>query len=195
MTSETFNPKSISTEKIIDCDVCPILQSGGEPFSVIMGSIARVPEGGAMRLFVTFKPAPLFNVLGQKGFSHWIERGQGDDWVIWFYRAGELARNESGPGASKADIALSFLQKDNPELQTRLTAEGQRWVLDVRQLSPPEPMEVTLAVIEKLPKDHVLVQVNERIPQFLLPILEERGFNSEIVKNTETEVRIEIRRR
>lgn len=193
-----FNPESLSAEQIVECNVRPILQAGGEPFSAIMTSIAAVPEGGAMKLLATFKPAPLFNVLGGKGWSHWIEKGEGDDWVIWFFKAVDVSSENPGKPvahekAPKADIVMSFLQRDNPELQSRLSAQDKQWILEVRQMVPPEPMELTLIVLDKLPKDYTLVQLNCRIPQFLLPLLEERGFKYEITKNEEEEVRIEIK--
>lgn len=48
-------------------------------------------------------------------------------------------------------------------------------VLDVRGLQPPEPMERTLAALEELPAEQALVQLNDRVPAFLLPLLDERG--------------------
>jgi hypothetical protein len=38
----------------------------------------------------------------------------------------------------------------------------------------------TLEALETLSAEHSLVQVNVRVPQFLLPILRERGFAFEI---------------
>lgn len=189
MTS--FDHNAIPAEKVIDCDVRPILRAGGEPFGVIMKSIAAVPEDGALRLSATFKPAPLFTVLGKQGFQHWIERGVGDDWVVWFYR-GE-GSGEATP-IPKDEILLANLQKNDEMLQTRLVAEEQTWTLDVRQLSPPEPMELTLRVLEKLPAGFRLVQINERVPQFLIPLAEERGFKHRVLEMGETEVHIEFTR-
>lgn len=204
MTEETkFDPHFISVENIIDCDVRPILRSGGEPFSLIMGSIAKVPEGGAMKLSATFKPAPLFNVLGKQGWSHWIERGEGDDWVIWFYRSkAEEFQNKTPESkniqnhseASKAEVTLSYILRDHPELQTRVHAQEKQWIVDVRRMSPPEPMELTMVLLEKLPQEYSLLQINERIPQFLLPILNERGFEYTFESNQEDEVRLKIER-
>ena len=42
-------------------------------------------------------------------------------------------------------------------------------VLDVRDMDPPEPLAHTLAALEQLPDDGTLVQVNVRVPRFLLP--------------------------
>jgi len=49
-------------------------------------------------------------------------------------------------------------------------------LLDVRGLEPPEPMERTLAALEELPAGAVLLHVNDRVPAFLLPELDDRGF-------------------
>ena len=52
-----------------DLDVRPILREGGEPFSVIMGAVAGLAPGQPLRLLATFKPIPLFQVLGARGFE------------------------------------------------------------------------------------------------------------------------------
>ncbi len=164
--------KSIDPAKVTELDVRPILKSGGEPFNVIMSAVGKTSPDGALKLRATFKPTPLFHALGSRGWQNWIEKGEGDDWIVWFYRE----------------------QKDHPELQTRLKVEGNLWRLDVRRLSPPDPMELTLTVLEKLPRGATLIQINERIPQFLLPILEERGFRFVIEEGKGPDVHVEIMR-
>ena len=52
--------------------------------------------------------------------------------------------------------------------------------IDVRGLQPPEPMERTLALLDDLPAERALVQVNDRVPAFLLPLLDERGYRYRI---------------
>jgi uncharacterized protein (DUF2249 family) len=52
----------------------------------------------------------------------------------------------------------------------------------------------TLAALEALPPDHTLVQVNARVPQFLLPVLAERGFLWEIDDRVADRVRVRITR-
>jgi uncharacterized protein (DUF2249 family) len=54
--------------------------------------------------------------------------------------------------------------------------EREPLLLDVRGLAPPEPLERTLAALEELPADRALLQVNDRVPVFLLPLLDERGY-------------------
>lgn len=53
-------------------------------------------------------------------------------------------------------------------------------VLDVRGLRPPEPMERTLAALDGLPAHRALLQVIDRVPVFLLPLLDERGYRYRI---------------
>ena len=72
-------------------------------------------------------------------------------------------------GAAAAGVALAPLLA---RLEALLPAE----VLDVRGLEPPEPMQRTLEILETLPVGGTLMQINSRVPQFLLPLLEERGF-------------------
>jgi len=48
--------------------------------------------------------------------------------------------------------------------------------LDVRELGPPEPLRRTLELLADLPDETVLVQRNDRAPQFLYPKLEDRGY-------------------
>ncbi len=48
--------------------------------------------------------------------------------------------------------------------------------LDVRDLPPPEPMQKTLERLEAMDDGQVLVQINDRTPQHLFPMLDERGY-------------------
>ena len=56
--------------EFIDIDVRPILRAGGEPFSTIMAALDRLESGQGLRLYVPFKPIPLFGVMADKGFAH-----------------------------------------------------------------------------------------------------------------------------
>jgi hypothetical protein len=52
----------------------------------------------------------------------------------------------------------------------------------------------TLAALETLPADATLVQINVRVPEFLLPQLEQRGFTYEVREQKRDLVRLFIRR-
>ena len=67
-------------------------------------------------------------------------------------------------------------------------------VLDVRDMDPPEPLAHTLAALESLPEDGTLVQINARVPQFLLPKLTERGVTYDIREVAPDRVHVVMRR-
>jgi len=62
--------------------------------------------------------------------------------------------------------------------------------LDVRDLGPPEPLRQTLELLADLPVDTVLVQRNDREPQFLYPKLEDRGYEHETIEIDDTVVTV-----
>lgn len=57
--------------------------------------------------------------------------------------------------------------------------------LDVRDLPPPEPLTQTLNRLATLDDGSVFVQLNDRIPQFLFPKLDDRGFAYDTVETDE----------
>lgn len=54
--------------------------------------------------------------------------------------------------------------------------------LDVADLGPPEPLRRTLELLADLPDETVLVQRNDRVPQFLFPKLDDRGYAYDTVE-------------
>jgi uncharacterized protein (DUF2249 family) len=174
---------AIPPERIVDLDVRDDLRGGREPFARIMAATQALPPGHVLRLRAIFEPVPLYRVLGARGLEHWTERLAADDWRVWFYPA-------AGDGAGTAAAAAPD-PRDAPE-------DGRDAgvvVLDVRGMEPPEPMVRTLAALEALPPGGTLVQVNERVPRFLLPKLDELGFEYEVREQDEELVRVFIRRR
>ncbi len=165
-------------DKIIECDVRDELRAGHEPLKTIIAAAARVAPDGALRLRAIFEPVPLYHVLGRQGFQHFAERLGDEDWCVYFWR-GAAPRQETA--VLPAGVA------------TPLAGEPNTVVLDVRGLEPPEPLVRTLVALESLPRGATLVQINERVPQFLLPRLHERGFSHEIAESSPELVRIVIR--
>ena len=149
------------TSQFVDLDVRPTLRSGGEPFGEIMGTVAALKPGEGLRLLATFKPVPLFSVLGAKGFSH-EERELGDgDWEVLFRPEGKVEpAQDQTPAAPAADDA------EGPEPVQHL---------DNRDLDPPEPMVRILATTEAMAKGEVLSALLCREPMFLFPELDKRG--------------------
>lgn len=177
---------AVPEELIVELDVRDDLRSGREPFSRIIAARGQVPDGGALLLRSIFEPVPLYAILGKQGFHHHAVQHGDDDWQVWFYRPSGSDGPESG-----TDVA------DSPQRTPAGEDDGYPdgvVILDVRGLDPPEPLVRTLAALETLPPGATLVQINHRVPQFLLPQLGERGFEFEIKEQEPGLVRVFIRR-
>jgi uncharacterized protein (DUF2249 family) len=168
----------IPHELVVDADVRAELRAGKEPFRRIMDAARATRRGGVLRVRALFEPAPLYAVLEKQGFSHFTERIAHDDWRVWFQRDAGAAALE--PASAR-------------DADTELSPDADVIVLDVRGLEPPEPMQRTLEALATLPRGGTLVQLNVRVPQFLLPKLDERGFAYEIREQSEDLVRLFIR--
>lgn len=81
------------------------------------------------------------------------------------------------------------------EPNSRAPEDRPRERLDVRTLPPPEPLRRTLERLAELGDDVVLVQENDRAPQHLYPMLEERGYAYETAETDEGVVTVIWRER
>lgn len=150
------------TTAFVDLDVRPILRSGGEPFQMIMEAVASLEPHQGLRLFATFKPTPLFRVLGSRGFSPEAKELTDGEWEVLFHRvdAGQSGSDDVPTAAPAADDATW------PEPAQHM---------DNRDLDPPEPMVRILAATETLAAGEVLSALLCREPVFLFPELAKRG--------------------
>jgi uncharacterized protein (DUF2249 family) len=146
----------------IDVDVRPILRAGGEPFGKIMEAVNTLKPGEGLRLFATFKPTPLLQVLGSKGFTHEAKELDGGEWEVLFSPSATVSQAADDP----APVAAEGGDATWPEPSTHL---------DNRDLDPPEPMVRILATIETMKRGDVLSALLCREPLFLFPELAKRG--------------------
>lgn len=147
------------TTTFMELDVRPTLRAGGEPFDQIMGAVAGLAPGDGLRVLATFKPVPLFSVLGSMGFSHEARELEDGEWEVLFTPTGETG-NKRAPLPRRAD------EGHWPEPVQHL---------DNRELDPPEPMVRILAAIETMNEGDVLSALLCREPMFLIPELDKRG--------------------
>jgi TusA-related sulfurtransferase len=142
----------------LELDVRPILRNGGEPFGAIMGAVAQLARGQRLKLYATFKPVPLFNVMASKGFASDASPLQDGDWMVIFTPV------EQGSAATGEASAAS------PE-----TWPDPAHYLDCTELDPPEPMVRILDTLETMAEGEVLFALLGREPIFLFPELKARG--------------------
>ncbi len=180
-------PASVS---VVELDVREELSKGGEPFSRIMGAVGGLGEREVLHLRAPFEPVPLFAVMQKRGFAHRAEQHGEDDWSVWFFRQ-EMAAEFPTTATTPAQAAAATTPHPTAPGAENAAARTEVW-LDVRDMEPPEPLVRTLEALESLPAESMLVQLNMRVPQFLLPILRERGFHFTIDEPQPNEVHVRI---
>jgi len=139
----------------VELDVRPILAAGGEPFDRIMEMVASLAPGEGLRLLAPFRPVPLFDALGSKGYTHQEREIGGGDWEVLFTPA-------VAPAATTGIASAAHWP-------------GPLMRLDNRGLMPPEPMVKALGAAEAMLPGEVMEVLLDREPAFLFPQLAEMG--------------------
>jgi len=67
-------------------DVREILARGGEPFPAIRQRVDALRPDEGLLVVAPFLPSPLIEKLNGEGFRSKLERGNGADWIIYFWR-------------------------------------------------------------------------------------------------------------
>ena len=152
---------------ILELDVRPILASGVDPFEVIMEKLKEMRDDQTLLIINSFEPVPLLNILKDKGYTYEAERP--DNGVVHTF-----IRKENKDTSTKiVESAQSKLSFDEVELKF----DGNLIEIDVRDLEMPLPMVTILEEIEKLNDYSALFVHHKKLPQYLLPELENRGFS------------------
>ena len=68
-------------------DVRGLLKQGIEPFPEIFTRAQALDLDEGLIVVAPFLPSPLVERLSGEGFASKIERGQGADWLVYFWRA------------------------------------------------------------------------------------------------------------
>ncbi|OLZ41138.1 hypothetical protein A6E15_09115 [Natrinema saccharevitans] len=82
--------------------------------------------------------------------------------------------------------------RSNGSHPTSSSRRSRKWRPDraARSAGPPEPLQRTLETLVDLPDETVLVQRNDRVPQFLFPKLDGRGYSYEAVERDDDVVTV-----
>lgn len=146
-------------------DVREDIAMGNYPFLRIMQAVDQLNEKQALVLINTFEPTPLLQILQKRGFLNFTHEKEPELVYTYFWRQTEEVANieEVTPETDEYNQVL-----------TRFSGNMKR--VDVRQLEMPQPMVTILNELEWLPTGQALHVTHKRVPQFLLPQLESRGF-------------------
>jgi len=148
-------------------DVRPILDGGVDPFKEIMKTLEGMNDEQQLLIINTFEPIPLLNILKDKGYNY--ETTRPEDGVVHtlLYK---VENKVETPKAAKADKKeWSFEDAENH-------FKGQMVEVDVRELEMPMPMVTILEEVENISDTNALFVHHKKLPQYLIPELENRGF-------------------
>jgi len=67
-------------------DVRDLLQHGVEPFLEIYKRVAALQPDEGLIVIAPFLPSPLIERLAGEGISSKVERGNGANWMVYFWR-------------------------------------------------------------------------------------------------------------
>ena len=171
-------------------DARPFLDEGKDPFLAIQEKLRALGPGEALEVVLDFAPLPLIDIFGKAGYHYCMRHEAGGTVHTLFFnpenRGGfwrRLRRRFHGGGRGhRAGRSLPVAPEGQvlgPEVleQKRQAAGDKIRHLDVRGLEMPQPMMQILEALPTVGDDEVLFVEHERIPQYLLPELEKRGFS------------------
>ncbi|MDZ7289450.1 MAG: DUF2249 domain-containing protein [candidate division KSB1 bacterium] len=158
----------------VDLDVRPILQGGTDPLKTILKTIEQLAPNQYLHLINSFEPIPLYTVLCKRGFDHFTEYHDGIFHVHFYRQVHGVGKIPPPP----ADTVIPVKEK---------TLE-----LDVRHLSPPEPMMKILEALPQVDEQTLLLVHHHREPLFLYEKLQLRGYKWHVQKIAENYFHVKI---
>jgi uncharacterized protein (DUF2249 family) len=173
---------SISKEKLKELDVRPVIASGRDPLNIIMQKVKTIQSGEVLKIVNTFEPTPLIMLLQKRGFETYADKISDDHVETYFYKSSKADQPEVKPGVAPPTDWDQILQKFADKIKN----------IDVRHLPMPQPMITILETLDTLPPNTALYIYHKRIPVFLLPELEQRGFEHRIKEISDGEVHLMI---
>ena len=67
-------------------DVRDLIRRGAEPFPEIRKRVDALKPDEGLIVVASFLPSPFVEMLRSEGFASRVERGQGADWMVHFWR-------------------------------------------------------------------------------------------------------------
>ncbi len=178
--------EAVNNSKVLTLDVRPVLDEGGDPFNEIMRELLLLEDGFVLKVINSFEPTPLIKIVNDKGYDSMIETTE--DAVFTYFIKSDREVKET-------EIKESFFKVSPEEHEERKNKCGKNILeIDVRHLEMPLPMVTILQELEEMKEDEALYVNHKKIPQYLLPELEERGFKTWIAEIDSDNVKLLIHR-
>jgi uncharacterized protein (DUF2249 family) len=174
--------KDLSSRKVVELDVRPVLQSGKDPLNIIMAHVKTIQPGEVLRVINSFEPTPLIHLLEKKGFETYIENIGSDHVDTYFFKKDRSEVSTLTPFTNDSKGFDEVLNKFGSNIQE----------IDVHHLEMPQPMMNILEALDHLPEDKALFVYHKRIPVFLFPELSQRGFDYRVREISDSETHLLI---
>lgn len=163
-------------------DVRPLIAKNEDPFALIMSLVKLLDARMALEILNSFEPIPLIRILKTKGYNCLTVK-DGENYRTFI----KVGTPQNGPSESNHIICTSeefdiLLNKFN----------GNLIEVDVRDMEMPLPMVTILQEIGNITDEKALFVHHMKIPQYLLPELTERGFNTSILEIEEGNIKLLI---
>ena len=171
----------VSASNIID--VRPILSAGKDPLKGIIEKTSMLNKGESLCIINSFEPSPLITLLKKKGFDAMCFQKGDHEYHTYFTRSSD----------TEPTVEAVMVNNDWEETSRRFH-EHFRY-LDVRKMTAPLPMVTILEELQSLPEDYALYVYHQRVPVYLLPEINDRGFEYRIRELREDEVHLIIFRK
>lgn len=165
--NKNLNNNKMTNENVIELDVRPILAGGVDPFNAIMEKLNEMDDAKTLQVINTFEPVPLLNILKKKGYEYKVERPV--DGEVHTFLTRNIENKEDISEVKESDIELSY-----EDIERKY--EGKSTEIDVRDLEMPMPMVTILEALEKIEIGSALFVHHKKLPQYLIPELENRNF-------------------
>ncbi len=157
---------NMKKNKITEMDVRPILDGGVDPFEAIMAKLKTLNDSETLLIINTFEPIPLLNLLKKKGYVYETERPESG--LVYTY----LEKDDAGE--KKEVKAVLKEQVSFDEIAAKFKDNLNE--IDVRDLEMPMPMVTILEALEQLKEGQALYVHHKKLPQYLIPEMEDRGY-------------------
>ncbi len=171
------NNKLMKKDKIVKLDVRPILETGTDPYHAIMDTLKTMNKNEILLIINTFEPVPLLNKLKSRGYEYEVERTDENTVLTYLKKEKDFIKEEKKESPEAKGLSFEEIEEKY---------QGKMHEIDVRDLEMPMPMVSILEEIEKINDNEALYVHHKRLPQYLLPELETRGWiyvNKEIDEN------------
>lgn len=166
-------------------DVREALAGGTDPFKSIIENLNSLPEGYVLEVVNSFEPKPLIAILNKKGYESDVVSNPGEIKTYFLKVGGDEQAN------FQKTETVNYVTAKELEFE-HLKFENHCIEIDVRDLEMPMPMVTILESLENMKESEALYVNHKKVPQMLLPELEDRGFKTWIAEIEEGNVKLLI---